>query len=442
MTKNLNSTHDLSLRSWVSSANAEGCDFPIQNLPHGVFRRAGSNEAFRGGVAIGEQIVDLTAVIGTGLFTEGTRSIAQAAAKAPLNEFMGLSSRQRSALRSELSALLADSAPADTQQALAACLVPQAQAEYQVASRVENFTDYYSSLNHATNVGALFRPDNPILPNYRWLPVGYTGRVSSVRVSGENFHRPWGQLKDPSRDAPEYAPCKRLDYEVELGFIVGEGNALGSRINVADADQHLFGICLLNDWSARDIQSWEYQPLGPFLSKSFFSSLSPWVVTMEALEPFRTGFARPEGDHLPLPHLHCDALAERGSIDIRIQMSLQTPAMRSAGQPAVQISDSRFTDAYWAMSQLVAHQTSNGSNLCPGDLLGSGTLSGPEVSSRACLLELTEGGKKPLTLPNGETRTFLQDGDTTIMTAYCVAPGFQRIGFGECRTTVLEALPL
>jgi fumarylacetoacetase len=312
-----------------------------------------------------------------------------------------------------------------------------AQTEMALPARIQNFSDFYSSIHHATNVGALFRPDNPILPNYRWLPVGYTGRTSSIRPSGVNLCRPQGQIMRPGAERPVYAPCERMDYEVELGLLVGRGNALGTTIACGDVDEHLFGVCLLNDWSARDIQSWEYQPLGPMLSKSFMTSLSPWVVTMEALEPFRVGFARPVGDPAPLPHLWSDDLDTRGAIDIRLQLFIETSRMREAGEAPHQLSESRFTDAYWSMAQLIAHQTSNGCNLQPGDLLGSGTLSGAERFSRACLLEMTRGGAEPVTLPSGEQRAFLADGDTVIMRGYCERAGAARIGFGECRTTLL-----
>lgn len=438
MTSKLNATHHPLLKSWVESANVDGCDFPIQNLPHGVFRRAGGTEDFRGGIAIGDQILDVSAVLSRNLLPVTVQEVAQAAARAPLNDLMAQPAERRSALRAAISDLLAEGEER-REEVSSYCLVPQSEAEYALPARIENFSDFYSSLNHATNVGALFRPDNPILPNYRWLPVGYHGRTSSIRVSGENFKRPVGQLKDPGRAIPDYGPCQRLDYEAELGMLVSQGNELGSAIDIRDAEAHLFGICLLNDWSARDIQSWEYQPLGPFLAKSFFTSLSPWVVTMEALEPYRAGWARPEGDPAPLPHLWSTELAVRGSIDIRIQMFLQTARMRAAGEAEFLLSTSRFTDAYWTMSQLITHQTSNGTNLCPGDLLGSGTLSGAERSSQACLLELTEGGKRPLSLPNGEKRTFLEDGDTVTMRAYCEGPEGTRLGFGECKTTVLPA---
>lgn len=442
MKNNLNQTHDPELRSWVASANPvagqTATDFPIQNLPHGVFRRHGSQESWRGGVAIGDQILDIGALLATGVLPGSVEEAASKAAGATLNDYMALPIARRRELRLVLSDLLEEGATQAAQ--VAACLVPQDSVELGLPVRIENFTDFYSSIHHATNVGALFRPDNPLLPNYKWLPVGYTGRTSSIRPSGVDVIRPKGQLKDADAQAPVYAPCRRLDYEVEIGFLIGPGNTLGYPIDIAQADDHIFGICLLNDWSARDIQSWEYQPLGPLLSKSFQTTLSPWLVTLDALEPFRTGFTRPPGDQEPLPHLHCEQMHERGSIDIRVQMYLQSTGMREAGVKPHLISDSRFTDAYWSMWQLVAHQTSNGTNLCPGDLLGSGTLSGSDPRTRACLLEMTQGGAHPVVLPNGEQRAFLMDGDTLIMRAYCEKEGAARIGFGECRATVLPAI--
>lgn len=443
-TTQIDKTHDSQRRSWVQSANPQKgqalSDFPIQNLPYGVFRRLGSQEDWRGGVAIGDQILDLCAALEANLIPASAHDAALLAAAASLNDFMAISSEQRRCLREALSDLLSEGNALEA-KALN-CLVPQSNAEYNLPARINNFSDFYSSIHHATNVGALFRPDNPILPNYRWLPVGYTGRTSSIRVSGHNVIRPNGQIKSPNVENPTYEPCKRLDYEVELGILIGSGNDLGIPIPIKEADEHVFGVCLLNDWSARDIQSWEYQPLGPMLSKSFLTSLSPWIVTIDALEPYRVGFARAEGEPAPLPYLWCDELRERGSFDIRIQMYLQTKKMRELSTEPALISDSSFTDSYWAMSQLIAHQTSNGSNLCPGDLLGSGTLSGPAPSTRACLLELTQGGANPITLPNGEQRSFLEDGDTVIMRGYCEKDGAVRIGFGECRSTVLPAIRL
>ncbi len=437
MTSSIDQTHDPKLRSWVDSAQSPGTDFPIQNLPHGVFRRVDADEQWRGGVAIGDQVLDVRAALARGLFEPNAVAAAELAAAAPLNGFMALPRAQRRAFRQATSALLAEGHA--RRQETSECLVPQQAVELALPTRTENFTDFYSSLSHATNVGRLFRPDNPILPNYRWLPVGYTGRTSSLLVSGEDVRRPHGQLKSPDADAPVFAPCRRLDYEAELGMLIGPGNALGTRIDIAQADEHIFGVCLLNDWSARDIQSWEYQPLGPLLAKSFGTSLAPWVVTLDALEPFRAAFARPAGDPAPLPHLWHEEMTQRGAFDIFVEVSLQSTAMRQAGIAPVRISLSNYKDAYWAAAQLLAHQASNGTNLCPGDLLGSGTLSGPDPASRACLLELSEGGKVPLTLPTGETRTFLEDGDTVVMRGYCELPGHTRIGFGECRSTVLPA---
>lgn len=437
MTVHLDETHDPKLCSWVESAQSKATDFPIQNLPHGVFRRAGSSETWRGGIAIGDQVLDLQFTLAKGLFDDSVRVEAEAAARAPLNDYMGMPRGRRQALRRALSALLSEGNPRS--KVTADCLIAQRDVEYALPARVENFSDFYSSLSHATNVGRLFRPDNPILPNYKWLPVGYHGRTSSLRVSGIDFHRPWGQVKLPDQEAPAFAPCRRLDYEVELGLLVGPGNELGSPIGISRVDDHLFGMCLLNDWSARDIQSWEYQPLGPFLAKSFFTSLAPWVVTMDALEPFRSPFSRPSEDPQLLPHLWCTEMATRGHFDIKVEMSIQSAAMRQADLSPMVLSTSKYTDAYWAPAHLLAHQTSNGTNLCPGDLLGSGTLSGPEPSSRACMLELSEGGKVPLRLPTGETRTFLEDGDMVRMRGHCAKEGYTRIGFGECRTTVLPA---
>lgn len=433
-TMNMDHTHDVRLRSWIPAANADS-DFPIQNLPHGIFRRAGTSEAWRGGVAIGDQILDLQAVIARDLLPAEVMDCARKAAASTLNGFMAEPPSQRRALRTALSALLAYGAL--RQDDTESCLVPMALVEMTLPARIENFSDFYSSIHHATNVGALFRPDNPVLPNYRWLPVGYTGRTSSIRPSGVALRRPRGQIKAPDADVPVYTACTRMDYEVELGLLIGQGNELGEPIACGEVDNHLFGVCLLNDWSARDIQQWEYQPLGPMLSKSFMTSLAPWVVTMDALEPFRTGFSRPKGDPAPLPHLWSDDLPTRGSIDIRLQLFIETAAMRAAGEEPHQISESRFTDAYWSMAQLVAHQTSNGCNLQPGDLLGSGTLSGVDPFSRACLLELTRGGKEPIVLPNGEQRSFLNDGDTVIMRGHCERAGAVRIGLGECRSTLL-----
>ena len=439
MTPLLNETHDPALRSWVASANRSGTDFPIQNLPFAVFRRRGSAEAWRGGVAIGEQIVDLAAVAQAGVFAGEAAQAAQAGAQDKLNALMALGQGAWSALRLALSRALREGSP--QQAALQACLVPQAEAEYDLPARIGDYTDFYTSVHHATNIGKQFRPDNPLLPNYKWVPIGYHGRASSIVISGTDFHRPKGQLKKPDAEVPVLGASQRLDIELELGVFIGTGNALGDPIAITEAEQHVFGICLLNDWSARDIQGWEYQPLGPFLSKNFATSISPWVVTLEALAPYRTAFERPADDPQPLPYLDSPANRAAGAIDIQLEVGLQTQAMREAGLRDARISATSYRHAYWTVAQMVTHHTVNGCNLQPGDLLGTGTLSGPTLDQAAALIELTLGGKQPLQLPNGESRTFLLDGDAVVLRGWCEKAGAARIGFGECWGTVLPARP-
>jgi fumarylacetoacetase len=433
----LNETHDPLLRSWVASANAAGADFPIQNLPFAVFRRKGRTEPWRGGVAIGDQIIDLAAVAAAGLFTGQAAVAVQAAAGDKLNALMALGHGAWSALRLALSRALRDGAPG--QAALQACLVPQAEAEYDVPARIGDYTDFYTSVHHATNIGRLFRPDNPLMPNYKWVPIGYHGRASSIGVSGQAFPRPKGQTMPPGAQAPSLVPSQRLDIELELGIFVGEGNAQGDAVPIAEAEQHVFGICLLNDWSARDLQAWEYQPLGPFLAKNFASTISPWIVTLEALAPYRVAFSRPEGDPEPLPYLDSPANRAGGAFDIQLQVGLRTPRMAAAGQGDASICRTSYRHAYWTVAQMVAHHTVNGCNLQPGDLLGSGTLSGPTLDQAGALIELTAGGKNPLQLPGGEQRTYLEDGDSVVLRGWCEKPGAARIGFGECWGTVLPA---
>ena len=433
----LNETHDPALSSWVESAHDASTDFPIQNLPFGVFRTRGSSESFRGGVAIGNQIVDLAAVARAGVFTGLAREAAQAASAEKLNGLMALGPKSWSALRQSLSQALR--VGSSQQAALSSCLVPMAAAEFDVPARIGDYTDFYTSVHHATNVGRLFRPDNPLLPNYKWVPIGYHGRVSSIGVSGQQFKRPVGQTMPPGATQPVFGPCKRLDIELELGVFVGTGNELGEPIEMQEAEQHVFGICLLNDWSARDIQAWEYQPLGPFLSKSFASTLSPWVVTMEALAPFRVPFAHPPEDPQPLPYLDSPGNRAHGGLDIQLSAELLTPRMREAGVAAHRLCLTNYRHAYWTVAQMVAHHTVNGCNLNPGDLFGSGTLSGPSLEQAAALLELTVGGKQPVQLPNGEQRVFLEDGDTVALRGWCQREGAVRIGFGECVGTVLPA---
>ncbi len=433
----LNETHDAGLRSWVASANTGASDFPIQNLPFAVFRRAGSQEAWRGGVAIGDQVLDLARASALKALGDAVQPQLEAASQQHLNGFMAMGPAAWSALRLALSRALREGAAA--QAALQDCLVAQSDVEYTVPAQVGDYTDFYTSVHHATNVGQLFRPDNPLMENYKWVPIGYHGRASSLRVSGVDFRRPMGQLKAPDATAPALKPCARLDYELEMGIYTGAGNAWGEAISMDEAENHIFGLCLLNDWSARDIQAWEYQPLGPFLSKNFATTVSPWIVTLEALEPYRTAFTRPAVDPQPLLYLSSPANSERGAFDVQLSVALETGRMPAEGHAAQQITHTSYRHAYWTMAQLVAHHSVNGCDLQPGDLLGTGTLSGPTSSEAGALLELTEGGKKPVALANGESRTFLQDGDAVILRGWCEKPGAARIGFDECRATVLPA---
>ena len=417
----IDATHDPKRKSWVESANATDADFPIQNLPFGRFRRAGSNEAFRIGTAIGDQVLDLRAA---GLIDTDD-----------MNVLMSASLAERLKLRKQISEGL--TAQSVQQAAWKQALIPQSACEYTVPCRVGDYTDFYTGIHHATTVGKLFRPDNPLMPNYKWVPIGYHGRASSLVVSGTTIKRPNGQTKAPEADAPTFGPSKRLDYELELGYYIGQGNTLGTPINIEDAEAHLFGVGLFNDWSARDLQAWEYQPLGPFLSKNFGSTVAPWIVTMEALAPYRSQFTRPEGDPAPLPYLNGEANRRRGQIDITLEVLIQTATMRETGEPPVPLTQGSASEAaYWTAAQLVAHHTVNGCNLQPGDLFGSGTLSGPTPSSAGSLLEQSMGGKTPIELPNGETRTFLQNGDTLILRGWCERPGLVRIGLGEASGTI------
>jgi fumarylacetoacetase len=420
----LDATHNPTLRSWVDAANAAGTDFPIQNLPFGRFRPAGTDEPFRIGVAIGDQVLDLKA--------------AKVVDHADMNLLMASTPAERAALRTALSEGLQAGSAKQGEWEIA--LYAQAAVEMALPCRIGDYTDFYTGIHHATTVGKLFRPDQPLMPNYKWVPIGYHGRASSIGVSGQRFKRPQGQTKAPDADVPSFGPSKRLDYELELGFLIGRGNDLGEPIAIADAEQHLFGVTLLNDWSARDLQAWEYQPLGPFLAKNFASTLSPWIVTMEALAPFRAKFERPAGDPQPLPYLDSPANRASGALAITLEVWLQTAKMRAAGEPAVRLTRGNTTQAaYWTAAQLVTHHTVNGCNLQPGDLLGSGTLSGPTPGEAGSLLEITLGGKQPMTLSNGETRTFLEDGDTLTLRGYCERDGAVRIGLGEVSGTVLPA---
>ena len=415
-------THDPDLESWVGSANVATTDFPLQNLPFGRFRRDNDMD-WSIGVAIGDQVFDIRRA---GLIDHFD-----------INLLMRLAPEPRRALRRAISnALRRDSRQ---RSVFEAALVPQSAVELAVPCRIGDYTDFYTSIHHATTVGLQFRPDNPLLPNYKWVPIGYHGRASSIRASGHTFHRPVGQTKGPDDAVPRVGPSRRLDYELEVGLFISRPNAYGESIPIAQAEEHLFGVALFNDWSARDIQAWEYQPLGPFLSKSFASTISPWMVTMDALQPFRAPFVRPADDPQPLPYLDAPANRAAGAIDIALEVWLQTDRMRQAGHAGDCLSRSNYRDSYWTAAQLVAHHTVNGCNLATGDLFGSGTLSGPLPEQGGSLLELSGGGKRPLKLSNGEQRTFLEDGDTVVLRGHCERAGFRRIGFGTCSATVLPA---
>jgi len=435
MSTQLNETHDPALRSWVASANTPDTDFPIQNLPFCLFRRADHNAVFGGGVAIGDQIVSLAA-LGHALADADplAQSAAALGARSSLNALMDAGPAAWSALRLALSRLLRSDATPRPE-----ILVPQAEAEFAVPAQIGDYTDFYTSIHHATAVGKLFRPDNPLLPNYKWVPIGYHGRASTIGVSGQTFHRPRGQTRGATEAEPVFGPSKRLDYELEVGIFVGGGNARGEPIEAGDAERHVFGLCLLNDWSARDLQAWEYQPLGPFLSKNFATTISPWIVTLEALAPYRAAWQRDAADPQPLPYLDYPSLRDSGGFDIELEVLLQTAAMRRDGIAPARISLSNFRHSYWTVAQLLAHHTVNGCAMQPGDLLGSGTQSGPQPEEAGSLLELTAGGKQPLTLPNGEQRIFLEDGDTIEMRGWTRAGRHPRIGFGAVSGTVLAA---
>jgi fumarylacetoacetase len=435
----VNQTHDPTLTSWVLSAQGHP-DFPIQNLPLGIFRRSGTSDAPSAGVAIGDRILDL----GASAAALGIPSapLAELCIQPNLNGLMAAGRQQWSALRREISGILASDSAASREPARVTerILVRQEDAELLLPAIIGDYSDFYASVHHATNVGSMFRPDNPLLPNYKWVPIGYHGRASSLVASGSPVRRPKGQIKAPDAEQPVYAPSRALDYEAEMGCFVGEGNPLGESVPLDRAEERLFGLSLVNDWSARDIQTWEYQPLGPFLAKSFATTVSPWVVTLEALEPYRVpAYQRPPGDPSPLPYLDSALNRSSGGIDVVVEVFLGTARMRESGAPAVRVSQSRLADLYWTMAQMFTHHASNGCNLRPGDLFASGTISGPTKESRGCLLELTWRGAEPLVLPNKETRKFLEDGDEVILRASCTRPGAARIGFGECRGVVLPA---
>ncbi|MBP6018487.1 MAG: fumarylacetoacetase [Burkholderiaceae bacterium] len=437
----LNETHDPALQSWVASANVENNGFPIQNLPFAIFRPAGGNHAFRPGVAIGSKVLDLAALAGAQPWTGLAADALVACQGDTLNPLMSLSQAHWSALRLELSRSLRTGSTLQT--TLEPLLVDVSNIEFSMPARIGDYTDFYISEHHATAIGKLFRPDNPLLPNYKWVPIGYHGRASSIGVSGQQFSRPVGQTRPTTEGGtPDVGPSQRLDYELELGIFVGQGNQQGKRIPIDQAESHVFGLCILNDWSARDLQAWEYQPLGPFLAKNFASTISPWIVTLEALAPFRTAFLRDANDPQPLPYLSSEANKAAGAFDVGLEVLLTTEKSRAQKAEPASLSKSNFKEAYWNVAQLITHHTVNGCNLQAGDMLGTGTLSGPDVGQEGSLLELNQGGKKPISLPWGEERIFLQDNDEIILRAACSKPGYPLISLGECAGTVLPAQPL
>lgn len=427
----LNKTHAPDLTSWVGDCD----EFPIQNLPIAICKPVGADN-FGAGIAIADKILCLRKLASTQL-VQGDAARALAACQTDsLNDYMALPAASRSALRQTVSDLLASGSSA--QEQVGACLYPRADAEYAMPCRIGDYTDFYTSIHHATSVGKLFRPDNPLLPNYKWVPIGYHGRASSVDVSPQSFKRPAGQTRAPDQAEPVFGLSKRLDYELELGIFIGTPNELGSPVSIEQAEEHVFGVCLFNDWSARDLQAWEYQPLGPFLAKNFASTISPWIVSMEALAPFRLPFERPADDPQPMAYLDSDFNRHSGAIDIQLEVYIQTETMRTMQIKPHRLSCSSFRHSYWTISQMVTHHTVNGCNLQAGDLLGSGTQSGPKPEEAGSLLELSGAGKRPIDLPSGESRTFLEDGDTIILKGYCEKEGARRIGLGEAVGTVLS----
>ena len=437
----LDETHQADLRSWVESANDPAADFPIQNLPLGIIRRE-PDAVPEPAVAIGDRVLALHAAAESGLLSERVRESVQVCRDGALNPLMALGPDARRALRADLVDMLrADTDTGNRARRSAENLLMHAgDVEMLVPATIGDYTDFYASIHHATNIGSMLRPDNPLLPNYKYVPIGYHGRASSIVASGAGVVRPCGQSKADNEPAPTFGPSRRLDYELEVGAFVGAGNPLGEPIPLDEAEKRLFGLCLVNDWSARDVQAWEYQPLGPFLAKNFATSISPWIVTLEALAPFRApAFARPLGDPKPLPYLSSRINEAEGGFDIQLEVWLRTARMREERVAALRLSHARFTQMYWTLAQLVTHHASNGCNLSPGDLIASGTVSGPTKESRGCLLELAWRGTEPITLPSGEQRRFLEDGDEVILRGYCERDGFARIGFGECRGTVLPA---
>ena len=446
MTYEINETHDPNLKSWVESANDPNTDFPIQNLPFCIFRHSSSEFGTSVGVVIGDQMLDLAALAHVvnladifGNEYEKGRLFHPLVKERSLAKFLNKPKRF-SRFRKRLVELLSDESSEVNRSSLAKCLLNLSEVTNLSPFEIGDYTDFYCSIFHATNVGSMFRPDNPLLPNYKYVPIGYHGRASSIVISGTEIKRPHGQNRSDAEKPPVFIPCKNLDYEMELGVFVGQGNELGESVSINEAENHIFGMCLVNDWSARDIQAWEYQPLGPFLAKNFATTISPFVVTMEALAPFRTkAFEREEGEPQPLDYLNDKQNQKFGGLDINLEVYLQTEKMRNETIEPHLLSRSNTKDLYWTVGQMLTHHASNGCNLQTGDLIATGTVSGKEKNERGCLLELTWRGTEPLELPSGETRRFLEDGDEVIMRGFCEREGFRRIGFGECRGRIIPA---
>ena len=439
----LNKTHDPSARSWVASANLDGADFPLQNLPFSVFRRRASSEGFRGGVAIGDAVLDVAAVAEAGLLSGLARDAAMACNASLLNELLAMGPAAWHALRAAVFDLLSASASIELQALVRTHLVPQVMAEHAVPIRIGDYSDFYTSYYHSETCGSLLEPPRPVPPNFHHVPLGYHGRASSIMISGKPVRRPCGQYRSASEDAPRFGPTQRLDYEMELGFVVGVGNPLGTRVALDEAESHLFGVCLLNDWSSRDVQAWEAHPLGPFLAKSFATTISPWIITMEALAPFRGPWARDAKWPQPLPYLDTEAHRIGGCLDIRVEAWLETARSTKHGAGPKRLAGTSFRHQHWSAAQMVAHHTEGGCNLQPGDLIGSGTISGPGPQEAGSMIELTRNGSHPVRFEirgEVEERGFLADGDTLILTGWCERSGSTRIGFGQCAGTVLPSL--
>lgn len=429
-------THEVTATSWLASANMAGCSFPIQNLPLAVFRRANGGEQFRGGVAIGDQIVDLAALSQISGPDSPFRTALEACAGPTLNNFLALGRSAWTALRHGVFALLSRDVDSLSRRSVETVLVPQSEVEYAVPVTIGDYTDFYTSLDHATNVGKLIRKDNPVTSNFRWIPIAYHGRVSSIGVSGQRVYRPRGQWLAADATTPTFGPCTKLDYELELGVYVGKSTRHGEVLDVDSAAEHLFGVCLLNDWSARDIQWWEMAPLGPFLAKNFATTISPWIVTLDALAPYRQPWKRGADEPQPLPYLDSAGNRAHGTLDVSLEVSLHSTAQQRAGRPPALLSRTTFAHQYWSIAQMLAHHTSGGCPMNTGDLIGTGTISGPGEREAGALIELSQSGRTPVDIGDGETRSFVEDGDVVILRGWCEREGFATIGFGECRAEV------